>query len=148
MAAGDLSTQSFHRDEYLSLITAGSPARDDDSGRQQTAIPGRDQLNKMLPRSVISTVRAEWRNLTPKGGGPVAAGDLSAQCFNRDEYLSLITAGSHARDDDSGRQSFPGGIIGPNAAPPRHFDGRSGVEKSHAEGRRLHGGWPYIMIGL
>gem|GEM_PF-3647022 len=50
MAAGDLSTQRFNRDEYLSLITAGSPARDDDSGRQQTVIPGRDQLTKTLLR--------------------------------------------------------------------------------------------------
>ena len=66
MAAGDLSAQRFHRDEYLSLITAGSSARDDDSGRQQTVIPGKDQLTKTLPRSVISTVGAEWRNLIPK----------------------------------------------------------------------------------
>ena len=66
MAAGDLSTQCFHRDEYLLPIAAGSPVRDDDSGRQQAVIPGRDQLNKMLPRSVISTGGAEWRNLTPK----------------------------------------------------------------------------------
>ena len=55
MAAGDLSTQRFHRDEYLSLITAGSPARDDDSGRPYTAIPWRDQLTKTLPRPVILT---------------------------------------------------------------------------------------------
>ncbi len=36
--AGDLSTLRFIRDEYLSLITTGSPARDDDSGRQHTVI--------------------------------------------------------------------------------------------------------------
>ncbi len=51
MVAGDLSTQCFNRDEYLSLITAGSPAQDDDSGRQQTVIPGRNQLTKTLPRT-------------------------------------------------------------------------------------------------
>ena len=48
--AGDLSTQRFNRDEYLSPIAAGGPARDDDSGRQQTVIPGRDQLTKTLLR--------------------------------------------------------------------------------------------------
>ncbi len=69
MAAGDLSTQRFNRDEYLSPIAAGGPTRDDESGRQQTVIPGRDQLTKTLPRSVISTVGAEWRNLTPMWGG-------------------------------------------------------------------------------
>ena len=50
MVAGDLSTQRFNRDEYLSPIAAGGPARDDDSGRQQTVIPGRDQLTKTLLR--------------------------------------------------------------------------------------------------
>ena len=38
MAAGDLSTQRFNRDEYLSPMAAGSPARDDDSGRQYIII--------------------------------------------------------------------------------------------------------------
>ena len=68
MVAGDLSTQRFNRDEYLSPIAAGGPARDDESGRQQTVIPGRDQLTKTLPRTVISMVGAAWRNLTPKWG--------------------------------------------------------------------------------
>ena len=51
MVAGDLSTQRFNRDKYLSLITAGSPARDDDSGRQYSVIPGRNQLTKTLLRT-------------------------------------------------------------------------------------------------
>ena len=51
MVAGDFSTQRFNRDEYLSPIAAGSLARDDDSGRQQTVIPGRDQLTKTLLRT-------------------------------------------------------------------------------------------------
>ena len=57
MVAGDLSTQRFNRDEYLSPIAAGGPARVDESGRQQAVIPGRDQLTKTLPRTppVIST---------------------------------------------------------------------------------------------
>ena len=29
--AGDLSAQSLHREEYLSLMTAGSPAGDDEA---------------------------------------------------------------------------------------------------------------------
>ncbi|WP_443790112.1 hypothetical protein, partial [Dialister succinatiphilus] len=66
--AGDLSTQRFNRDEYLSPIAAGGPTRDDESGRQQTVIPGRDQLTKTLPRTPRHFDRSEgeWRNLTPK----------------------------------------------------------------------------------
>ena len=55
MAAGDLSTQRFNRDEYLSLITTGSPARDDDSGRQHTVIRRGPNWPKRCPAPVIST---------------------------------------------------------------------------------------------
>ncbi len=61
MAAGDLSTQRFNRDEYLSPIAAGGPTRDDESGRQQTVIPGRDQLTKTLPRTPVISTEAKRR---------------------------------------------------------------------------------------
>ena len=70
MVAGDLSAQRFNRDEYLSLITIGCPARDDDSGRPYTAIPEESIDQNSAPHLVISTVGAEWRNLTPMWGEP------------------------------------------------------------------------------
>ena len=106
----------------LSPITACSPARDDDGSRR--------------PSRHFDRSGAEWRNLTPKCGKPLVAGDLSTLRFNRDEYLSLITTGSPARDDDSGRQHT---VISKrdtnrkNAAPHTSFrPQRSGVEKSHS----------------
>ena len=49
----------------------------------------------------------------------MAAGDLSTQRFNRDEYLSLITAGPplEIRMSMSSIQSFSGGSTDQNAAP-------------------------------
>ena len=58
----------------------------------------------MIPPRHFDQSEAEQRNLTPKRGKPRVAGDLSTLRFIRDEYLSLITTGSPARDDDSGRQ--------------------------------------------
>ena len=107
MVAGDLSTLRFIRDEYLSLITTGSPARDDDSGRQYTVIRRETNWPKRCPAPRhFDRSGAEWRNLTPKCGKPLVAGDLSTLRFIRDEYLSLITTGSPARDDDSGRAAY------------------------------------------
>ncbi len=105
MVAGDLSTQRFNRDEYLSLITTGSPARDDDSGRQHTVIRRGPNWPKRCPAPVISTAAKRSGEISLQSvTSSMVAGDLSTQRFNRDEYLSLITTGSPARDDDSGRQ--------------------------------------------
>ena len=41
----------------------------------------------ITPPPVISTVGAEWRNLTPKCGKPMVAGDLSALRFIRAQNL-------------------------------------------------------------
>ena len=41
----------------------------------------------ITPPPVISTVGAEWRNLTPKCGKPMVAGDLSALRFIRAQSL-------------------------------------------------------------
>ena len=64
--AGDLSTQRFNRDKYLSLITAGSPARDDDSGGQHTVISKGEKMTKTTaPRPHhFDESGAERRNLT------------------------------------------------------------------------------------
>ena len=98
MAAGDLSTQRFNRDEYLSLITTGSPARDDDSGRQHTVIRRGPNWPKRCPAPVISTeaersgeisrpmVQGAWRQ------------EFSRPKVSRDPGLP-IPAGSSARDD-------------------------------------------------
>ena len=65
----------------------------------------RDKLPKTMPRTpVISTVGAEWRNLTPKCGKPMVAGDLSALRFIRAQSPCPIPARSSARDDDAGGQ--------------------------------------------
>ena len=67
MVAGDLSTLRFNRDEYLSLITTGSPARDDDSGRQHTVIRRETNYPKRCPAPRhFDESEAEQRNLTPK----------------------------------------------------------------------------------
>ena len=58
----------------------------------------------IIPPPVISTVGAEWRNLTPKCGKPMVAGDLSALRFIRAQNLCPIPARSSARDDDAGGQ--------------------------------------------
>ena len=57
----------------------------------------------ITPPPVIST-EAEWRNLTPKRGKPMVAGDLSALRFIRAQNLCPIPARSSARDDDAGGQ--------------------------------------------
>ena len=41
----------------------------------------------ITPPPVISTVGAEWRNLTPKCGKPMVAGDFSALRFIRAQSL-------------------------------------------------------------
>ena len=58
----------------------------------------------ITPPPVISTVGAEWRNLTPKCGKPMVAGDLSTLRFIRAQNLCPIPARSSARDDDTGGQ--------------------------------------------
>ena len=69
IVAGDLSALRFIRDEYLSLITTGSPARDDDSGRQHTVIRRETNWPKRCPAPRhFNRSEAEWRNLTPKCG--------------------------------------------------------------------------------
>ena len=80
----EISTLRFNRDEYLSLITTGSPARDDDSGRQHTVIRRETNYPKRCPAPRhFDRSEAEWRNLTPKCGKPRVAGDLSTLRFNR-----------------------------------------------------------------
>ena len=62
---------------------------------------------------------AEWRNLPPSDGtGGITAGDLSAQSIIKAFSICPIPTCISARDDDVGER------------PSRHFDGRSGVEKS------------------
>ena len=101
MVTGDLSTQRFNRDEYLSLITTGSPARDDDSGRQHTVIRRETNWPKRCPAPVIST-EAEWSgeiSLQSVTSSKVA-GDLSALRFIRVQSLCPIPTRFSVRDDD------------------------------------------------
>ena len=74
---------------------------------------------------------------------PMVAGDLSAQRFNRDEYLSPITTGSPLEMTiAAGRiHSFPWNLLTKTLPRTSSFrPKRSGVKKSHAEVRRPHGG--------
>ena len=64
----------------------------------------------ITPPPVISTVGAEWRNLTPKCGKPMVAGDLSALRFIRAQNLCPIPAGPplEMTMPAGSIQSFPG----------------------------------------
>ena len=119
--AGDLSTQRFNRDEYLSPITTGSPARDDDSGRPYTAIPEESIGQNSAPHLVISTEAKRSGEISRRcGASPMVAGDLSAQRFNKFQSLyPPISAGPplEIRMSMSSIQSFSGGSTDQNAAP-------------------------------
>ena len=73
----------------------------------------------ITPPPVISTVGAEWRNLTPKCGKPMVAGNLSALRFIRAQNPCPIPAGSPIEmtmPADS-TQSFQRDKLQKNAAP-------------------------------
>ena len=120
MVAGDLSTQRFNRDEYLSLITTGSPARDDDSGRQHTVIRRGPNWPKRCPAPVISTEAERSGEISRRNvARHMVAGGLSTLRFIRAQSLChpyrrvsplemTMSAGSI--------QSFPEGQIGQNDA--------------------------------
>ena len=100
MVAVDLSTQSFNRDEYLSLITTGSPARDDDSGRQHTVIRRGPNWPKRCPAPVISTEAERSGEISLRNvASSMVAGDLSTLRFMRAQSLCPIPTRSSARDD-------------------------------------------------
>ena len=88
MVAGDLSALRFiraqspcHPYRRVPPLEMMMPA-----GSIQS-FPG-DKLPQTLPRTpVISTVGAEWRNLTLKRGKPMVAGDLSTLRFIRAQNL-------------------------------------------------------------
>ena len=103
IAEGDLSTQRFNSPEVFIPIPPCPSARDDGGSRRHTVISKGDTnaRNTALPCRHFDRSEAEWRNLTPKCGKPMVAGDLSAQSLHREEYLSLMTAGSPAGDDEA-----------------------------------------------
>ncbi len=88
MVAEDLSTQRFNRDEYLSLITTGSPARDDDSGRQHTVIRRETNWQKRYPAPVISTEAKRSGEISRRNvARHMVAGGLSTLRFIRAQSL-------------------------------------------------------------
>ena len=71
-----------------------------------TLNPKKGAVKKCMNNTDITPppVISEWRNLTPKCGKPMVAGDLSALRFIRAQNPCPIPARSSARDDDAGGQ--------------------------------------------
>ena len=129
--AGDLSALRFIRVQSLCTPYRQVPPLEMTmpAGSIQSFPERQIGQNDALPRHFDES-EAERRNLTPKCGKPMVAGDLSTLRFTRAQspfhpYRRVpplemtMSAGSI--------QSFPEGQIGQNDALPRHFD-RSEVE--------------------
>ena len=103
MVAGDLSALRFIRAQslyrpYRRVLPLEMTVL---AGSIQSFTEGQIDQND-APRPVISTVAKRSGEISLRSvARPRVAGDLSTLRFNRDEYLSLITTGSPARDDDA-----------------------------------------------
>ena len=92
MVAGDLSTLRFIRAQNLCPIPAGPPLEMTMPAGSIQSFPG-DKLPQTLPRTPVIS---EWRNLTPKCGKSMVAGDLSTLRFIRAQNPCHYTGRSPA----------------------------------------------------
>ena len=121
--------------KIFATIPAGSPARDDDAGRQHTVIPG-SKLTRTMPYTPsFRPQRSGVEKSHTEGRRPMVAGDLSTLRFIRAQspchpYRQVPPLEMTMSADSI--QSCPGEKIEQNDAPhPRHFD------RSRAEWRNL-----------
>ena len=97
MVAGDLSALRFNRDEYLSLITTSSPARDDDVGGQHTVIPG-SKLTRTMPRTtVISTAAKQSGEISLRNVASPWWQEISRLCVSLEPKVLATHTGAFLR---------------------------------------------------